>query len=239
MAAMLIIAHLLGDYVLQFNFIARWKARSLWGVVAHGGIVTLVTLLCAALIDATWWPYALFIGVTHTLIDVVKAHLVHPKNAQEEMRTYLLDQVAHLLVIALTVTLSHAPSRSLFPALNAALTPATLAGIIGYTLLLQPAWVLLRFIVRGVWGAEAAPHLGAGEKFAPMAERALIATLVLVGPFYLAPLVLLPRRLTTIQWQGNGVGVWMRLTTHWAETFLGTLLAIIVGLGLRWLTWGY
>lgn len=239
MFAMLVIAHLLGDYVLQFNFIARWKARSLWGVAAHGGIVTVVTLLGAALIDVTWWPYALFIGVTHTLIDVVKAHGVHPKNTQEEMRTYLLDQVAHLLIITLTVSLSHAPTHSSYTEINRLLTPALLTGIIGYTLLLQPAWVLLRFIVRGVWGAEAVPHLGAGEKFEPMAERILIASFILAGAFYLTPLVLLPRRLSTIQLQGNGVGVWMRLTTHWAETFLGTLLAVGVGLALRWLTLGH
>jgi hypothetical protein len=72
-----------------------------------------------------------------------------------------------------------------------------------------------------------------------MAERILIASFVLAGAFYLTPLVLLPRRLSTIQCQGNGVGVWMRLTTHWAETFLGTLLAVGVGLALRWLTLGH
>jgi hypothetical protein len=91
----------------------------------------------------------------------------------------------------------------------------------------------LRFIVRGVWGAEAAPHLGIGEKYEPMIERVLIASFVLAGQVALVPLVLLPRRLTAIRVQNNGMGVLMQLTSHWAETLLSVLLAAGVGLILR------
>jgi len=59
MVYMMLVAHLFGDYLLQWNELARWKARSLWGVVAHGGIVTLAALACAALVVPSWWPYAI------------------------------------------------------------------------------------------------------------------------------------------------------------------------------------
>ena len=108
MLGMMFVAHLLGDYVLQFNSIARWKARSLWGVLVHGGIVTLATLACAALVDVGWLPYALLIGVAHTLIDVVKARIVKAKDSRQEMVYYFLDQGAHAVVITLTVLLSGA-----------------------------------------------------------------------------------------------------------------------------------
>jgi hypothetical protein len=228
MLTILILAHLLGDYLFQFNFVARWKARSLWGVAAHGGIVTLTTLACAALVDPAWWRYAALIGVTHTLIDVVRAHLIHAKNTTWDMVYYLLDQVVHIGIIVLTVTLQPATVAG-----SRAVAPKVLAFVTGYLLLLQPAWVLLRYIVRGVWGPEAAPHLGIGEKYEPMIERVLIASFVLAGQVALVPLALLPRRLTSIRVQNNGMGVLVQLTGHWAETVLSVLLAAGVGLILR------
>lgn len=228
MLTMLIFAHLLGDYLLQFNFLARWKARSLWGVVAHGGMVTLTTLACAGLVDPGWWRYAALIGVTHTLVDVVRARLIHTTNTTWDLIYYLFDQAIHIGIIILTVTLHPAAVAG-----GRAVAPKVLAFAIGYALLLQPAWVLLRFIVRGVWGPEAAPHLGVGEKYAPMIERVLIASLVLVGQVAFVPLVLLPRRLTAVRVQNNGVGVMMQLTGHWAETVLSVLLAVGIGLILR------
>jgi hypothetical protein len=104
---------------------------------------------------------------------------------------------------------------------------------IGYLLLLNPAWVLLRFVVRGIWGPEAAPRLGEGEKYGPMVERVLIAACVLNGYFYLVPMVLLPRRMTPIRVEGRGVGVLVRNSQHWGDTFLSSMLALIVGLLLR------
>jgi len=225
---MLILAHLLGDYLFQFDFLARWKSRSLWGVVAHGGIVMLTTLACAALVDPGWWRYAALIGVTHTLIDVVRARLIRTQNATWDMVYFLLDQAVHLGIIVLSVTLRPATVAG-----GRAVAPKMLAFVIGYLLLLQPAWVLLRFIVRGVWGAEAAPHLGVGEKYEPMVERVLIASFVLTGQIALVPLVLLPRRLTTVRVQDNGVGVLMQLTGHWAETLLSVIFAAGVGSILR------
>ncbi|MBN2003751.1 MAG: DUF3307 domain-containing protein [Anaerolineae bacterium] len=233
MLGMMILAHLLGDYLFQFNCIARWKSRSLWGVAAHGGIVTLCTLVCALIVDPAWWPYALLIGGVHGLIDIIKARLIKAKNTRQEMVHFLLDQAAHAVVIVLVVFLSKAASWSFSMPARWGVTPAALWVTVGYLLLLQPAWVTLRMLVRGLWGADAAPHLGAGEKFQPMLERVLVATLVAIGPFYLAPMVLLPRRLTSMEVQSNGVAVWVHLTTHWAETFMGVSLAVIVGTALR------
>ena len=234
MFIVMLLAHLLGDYLFQFDALARWKSRSLWGVVAHGGIVTATTLACAALIDPTWWPYALLIGVTHTGIDVVRARLIHTTSTTWDMVLYLLDQVAHVAIIVLVVWQSGAAMRRPPETVLVRVDPLKMLAVVtGYLLLLHPAWVLLRFIVRGVWGAESAPHLGTGEKYGPMVERVVITTLVVVGQFYWIPLVLFPRRLMAIQWQNNGVGVMMQLTAHWGETLLSVLLAAGVGLILR------
>jgi hypothetical protein len=224
----MLLAHLLGDYLFQTKAIVRWKARSLTGVLAHGGIVTITTLMCAALEDPSWWTYALLIGLIHTAIDVVRARLLCVSNPTEEMVWYLLDQVAHVAVIlaALIVSGDHAWTEPMG-------VTRLLLYPIGYLVLMHPAWVLLRFIARGVWGPKAAPTLNQGEKYGPMVERILTATCILLGQFYLIPLVLLPRLLVPIRIQGRGVGVLMRPVDHWAERILSTLLALAVGLMLR------
>ncbi|MEA3339186.1 MAG: DUF3307 domain-containing protein [Chloroflexota bacterium] len=293
----IILAHLLGDYLFQWGFIARWKARSLMGVLAHGGIVTVVTLACASLVDPAWWPYAALIGLTHTAIDLVRARFLRAPDPSWELAWYLLDQLAHLVVILLVVAWSDsriipisqdqyvsaqnpysvlhreknslagfgpfqklflsrqianlsyiqlvekthsAPSRPAPVAVTRLLTDSrALVYAIGYLLLLNPAWVFVRFTVRGVWGSTAAPHLGQGEKYGPMVERVLIASLVLAGQAYLIPVTLLPRRVASVSIQGGDVGVLIRPATgHWAETILSVSLAVMVGLVLRAATAG-
>ncbi len=238
MLAILIISHLLGDYILQFDAIARWKARSIWGVVAHGGIVTLTTLTCVLLVYPVWWPYAAMIGLVHTLIDVVRARLLHTHNTQEDLAWFLLDQATHLAVIVGAVLATNAPSLVnleglVAPSLTPLVTAKVLIPVIACMLLFQPAWVTLRFVVRGIYGADAAPNLGLGEKYQPMVERFLIAICVYFGYFFLVPLILLPRRVSRLQTQGHSYGVVLCMTTHWAETALGVGLAIAAGLVAR------
>lgn len=234
MVYLIFLAHLMGDYLFQSEGIARWKARSPVGVMAHGGIVTITTLACAALVSPGWWPYALLIGLTHTAIDLVRARLLRTSNPTWELVWYLLDQLVHLAVILVVVACSNAPSPSELTGIGRLLAgPRVLAYTICYVLLLNPAWVLLRFTVRGVWGSDAAPQLGSGAKYGPMIERVLIASCVLTGQFHLAPLVLLPRRLVPLRVQGMGTGVLLLPAGHWAETALSVLLAVAVGLALR------
>jgi hypothetical protein len=228
MIYVMLLAHLLGDYVFQLDVIARWKARSVAGVLAHGGIVTLTTVICAAMLDASWWPYALLIGAIHTAIDLVRARFLRTSDVRWELIWYLLDQAAHLGVITLVVEVSHAPSWSTTFA-----APRAIIYTLGYVILLNPAWVLLRLVVRGVWGTEAAPHLGAGEKYGPMLERVLIASCVLTNHFHLVPLLLLPRRVRPLRVQAQGVEILLYPRGHWAETIIGVSLAVAVGLILR------
>ena len=234
MLYLMFLAHLLGDYLFQTDSLARWKARSLMGILAHGGIVTLTTVVCAALVSPRWWPYAMLIGLIHTVIDLVRARFLRTSNSAWELIWYLLDQLAHLAVIVLVVVHSDAVPRSVLTGVAALLTdPRVLAYTICYALLLNPAWVLLRFTVRGLWGPEAAPYLGQGEKVGPMVERVLIASCVLTGQFHLVPFVLLPRRVVPLRVAGMGIGLFVRPTGHWAETAMSVILAVAAGLVLR------
>ena len=87
---MLLALHMLGDYVLQTDFLAKTKGKNPWHLLAHCVTYTLPFALAYG-ID---WRIA-FLLATHFAIDALKAHYGRI--------TYMQDQVAHLL--ALTVYL--------------------------------------------------------------------------------------------------------------------------------------
>ena len=87
----LLLAHLLGDFVLQFGWIQQKKKR--WPVrLLHSAIQA---ILAYVLISAwnLWWV-AVITGVTHFFIDWGKSSLKTTR-----MRIQLVDQLLHLLVI--------------------------------------------------------------------------------------------------------------------------------------------
>ena len=104
------LAHLVGDYVLQWDGLARWKSRELKGVLAHGMIVLVVTWLLSLPFDAGWWPWALAIGLTHTAVDAATLwlgkRLPLQGNGTLALARYLIDQVVHFGIITLVLVWS-------------------------------------------------------------------------------------------------------------------------------------
>ncbi|WP_031429211.1 DUF3307 domain-containing protein [Flavimarina sp. Hel_I_48] len=106
LAVKLLIAHIVGDFVFQpDHWVAgkrdhKHKSRYFY---LHG-LVHLVALLVVLEFDFSYWPYILLIVLSHLLIDLVKLNL----NAKLNSRMlFALDQIAHLLVIALVVYILH------------------------------------------------------------------------------------------------------------------------------------
>ncbi|MFL1011553.1 DUF3307 domain-containing protein [Flavisericum labens] len=104
LALKLILAHLVGDFLLQPQ---KWvfhkeehkhKSKFLyWHVFIH--VCALVLILQ---FNFKYWLGIIIIGVSHYLIDVIKLHL---KPHFNNRWLFALDQLAHLLVIALVVKL--------------------------------------------------------------------------------------------------------------------------------------
>jgi hypothetical protein len=95
------LAHLVGDYILQWDALARWKSRELKGVLAHGGVVMLVTLAFSLAFNPAWWPWAFAIGLTHTAVDAVWLgnRLWRPGLGLPPVIRLILDQGLHLGII--------------------------------------------------------------------------------------------------------------------------------------------
>ncbi len=226
----MVIAHLLGDYILQTDGIARWKQRSMWGVLAHGALVTVALVLCSLPFDLYWWPYALVLGVTHTCIDIVRARLGSISPAVD-LGLFLADQAAHALaILAVLAWTGWLLPREAETGLGRWLqTGPRLQLIAGYLLLTMPAWVLLHFLTRGMGASRTGLPGRPGEKYAGMLERSLIATLVMAGQFLLIPLVLAPRLVL----DGRGERVAAEPLGYLNELLCSVGLAVAVGLVLR------
>jgi len=234
MVQAMILAHLLGDYVLQTDGLARWKGRSVWGVLVHGAVVTWSLWLCSLPFTSDWWPYALGIGAVHVLIDIGRVK-IGPVGPTASLFLFLADQVAHALTIAGGLAwsgwLTPHPAETAFGAWLQA--DHRLTFIIGYVLLTMPAWVSVHFLVQGM-GAKSTSLPGRpGEKYIGMIERSLIATFVLVGQFLLVPLAVAPRLLL----DGRHVRVETEMEAeqigYLGELLISTGLAVAVGLFLK------
>jgi hypothetical protein len=230
MIGVMFLAHLLGDYVFQTDTLARWKARSAWGVLAHGAIVTLCTWLCSLPFDPGWWPWALLIGVTHAGIDWarVSARVVGPA---AELALFAADQACHAGVIGLALYLSGwLGERPAETALGLWLQGGDrLALASGYVLLSMPAWVMVHFLVHGAGAVSKSLPGKPGEKYLGMIERGLIATLVLLGQFLLVPLVVVPR----LMLDARGLRAEEERIGYLSELLLSVSLAVGVGVALR------
>jgi hypothetical protein len=226
----MLLSHLIGDYVLQTDSLARWKSRSVWGVIVHGGLVTLSTWLCSLPFASGWWPYALAIGALHALIDLLRVKVGRVGPAAE-LLLFLGDQVAHGVVIVLVLRWSGwlAP-RPAHTALGIWLQEGRrMAFIMGYVLLSNPAWVLVHFLVEGMGAVSKSLPGRPGEKYLGMVERGLIATLVLAGQFLLVPLVVAPR----LALDGASSHVSEERIGYLEEMLISAGLALAVGLALR------
>jgi hypothetical protein len=226
----MLLAHLLGDYVLQTDRLARWKSRSLWGVVAHGAVVTLCAWLCSLPSTQDWWPYALGLGAFHTLVDVVRVKVGKVGPAMT-LYLYLVDQAVHIYSAVLAVRWSGwLGVRPAETALGLWLqADHRLTFIAGYVLLSMPAWVAVHFVVTGM-GAESKSLPGRpGEKYVGMFERVLIVTFVLTGQLFAVPLVLAPRLVL----DGPHCRVEKERIGYLSELLVSVSLAVAVGLLLR------
>lgn len=221
------LAHLVGDYILQWNSLAAWKSRALNGVIAHCLVVLAVTWLFILPFNPAWWPWVLLIGAAHFAIDAVQLRVKLPV---PELARFTLDQLSHGVVITLALAGGGyldlgAVARSSLLVLQ---SDWLLIYLLGYAFVTMPAWVLVKFTAYGlVQGA--APQFGDSSKYLGILERLLMTTFVAVGQYYLVPMVILPRLLMEWPQAANEE----RAPVYLAELLASVALAVLVGLLFR------
>lgn len=102
----LLIAHILGDFVLQPKAWVKDKKRKNHKskYLYFHACVHLMALLFVLEFDFSYWPYMLLILLSHFVIDLAKLYI---ENSQNARRLFFIDQILHLMIIALVVYLNY------------------------------------------------------------------------------------------------------------------------------------
>ena len=191
MVLAMILAHLVGDYILQTDRLAYWKSRDLSGVLVHGLIVTGVTAVFALPFKPFWWQGVLFISLTHTAIDAAQLYY---KPAIVPILRFFIDQFLHFLVIFFALAAGGYLNTGVDGVFYGIDRQMLLIYAVAYTFVTMPAWVLLKFVGAAVVDGVGPTFPDSGvNKYTGIAERVLTLTVVLSGLFVLIPLLALPR----------------------------------------------
>lgn len=104
--AVLVCAHILGDFLFQTDWIARNKNRMKgWWVhmMIHGALVYLVSMQWGG------WRLPLAVALSHGLVDLIKGRI------QDTPRFFLMDQAVHLGILGLFACGLNAAGTTLTP----------------------------------------------------------------------------------------------------------------------------
>lgn len=107
----LLLAHLIADYPLQWNWLLEAKGR--WrGLLIHATILFAVMLI---LVGPESWPALLLLAIVHLLIDRAK-YLLSLRWPTYVVSAYVVDQAVHLLsILAFAQILTRATGPAVAP----------------------------------------------------------------------------------------------------------------------------
>ncbi|MFN4763577.1 DUF3307 domain-containing protein [Gillisia sp. Q332] len=180
----LLLAHILTDFVLQPS---RWiqhkqkhRGKSLY-LVLHALIAGILTYLF--LQELKWWYVALFISITHYLIDLWKVNL-----ANDNLKSFLLDQLFHLIIILVAWLYLIQGFGMIFPVLSGMINSPFFLLIIGaYLIVIFPVGFLIGKATKR-WHTQIEPSnqnnsLEAAGRYIGVFERILVLTFILTNNF--------------------------------------------------------
>ena len=115
--ALLVLGHVLGDFVFQTDALAKAKYRG-GPLLAHGLIVFVVHgVVFLPFLSPRTALLVIAVSVVHLLIDAVSAR-VRQRETSPAIHVFLADQLAHLLVIVVAWALMDASAWTVSPILT-------------------------------------------------------------------------------------------------------------------------
>ncbi len=102
----LLIAHIIGDFVLQPDScvedkkVNKHKSKFLY---LHG-LIHLISLLVLLKFNWSYWPYLITIVISHLIIDLFKLNLEGKINTR---LLFIIDQILHMIIIGIVVYLNN------------------------------------------------------------------------------------------------------------------------------------
>lgn len=186
----LILAHLITDFTLQTNFIAKWKREAVWGCLAHAMVFMLCAgIICRGYLTETWvmigpniiiygWMAILFLTIFHFLEDQWRIWTIQKLNSPDSFPFFLWDQFIHIIFIFVLFPLK----GNIFP------EKWVLLAII-FVLATHFTTIFIYYIEKGIYGrAELTPK----KKYFYMFQRLLLCSAILLpGKWFLSFIIII------------------------------------------------
>lgn len=242
----LLLAHLLGDFLLQPKWIIRNKDKSFWPLICHGithGIIAWICLLVFTQVTfISIQSQAVVIGyvAVHLLIDDTKSRMIVRKYLLDNWKTFLFDQLLHVIVLVIMAFILTGSNLTEFIQsirLSAPVKTYILEVVIIYVAVVFGGGYLIRYLTKGLAKDivdEASAHLKNAGLYVGWIERLLVITAIAIQSPALVGLILTGKSIVRFPEFKEA---------RFAEYFLiGTLLSISLsvlgGIVLLWLLYG-
>ncbi|WET03803.1 DUF3307 domain-containing protein [Flavobacterium sp. YJ01] len=177
----LLLAHLLGDFIWQPNsWVSHKEANKHKSVYLYLHILLHGVLAAVLIGEVSFIPYAIFIAVTHGIIDVIKLNFQKPKNKRT---WFVVDQIAHLLIlIGITAFFYHDNGFVRFLPMNDFWILIT-----GFILVTKPSSIFIKTII-SIWSPESQNShqdnsLANAGNYIGILERLFVVCFILTGHF--------------------------------------------------------
>ncbi len=177
-ALKLLLAHVIGDFVLQpYKWVKDKEQKKHKSIYVYLHVLIHFLLLLVVLgFDFSYWPYILFIGLTHLLIDISKLNL---KNKNNTRILFFVDQILHLVVIATVVFMEYPQSIDF----EQIFSKETILTILALIILTSVASIVMQIIMSKWQLPEESPEnalKGAGS-YIGILERLFIFLFIVLG----------------------------------------------------------
>ena len=237
---LLLLGHLIGDFVLQPYWLVIAKRNGWPGLFIHVSVVTLITAILLSVSSIpNWWVWIIILFFGHLFIDQFRTFVFTDTSKGRGLLLLILDQLAHLILIAF---LSWLATGWTFSDLFILATPEAsneqrmMAYLIGLALLIGVAPVLevetavLALYVRGTnLGQTIQVYLS--DRVLGSLERIVATALILKGYILIVPLAFIPR-LGIMIYQGHAKE---DPTPVIAKVAVSLLTAVVVGYVLSYI----
>lgn len=89
---------MLGEFPLQTTKISQFKQRNFLGIIFHSVIYTLIILIFSLPCITSFWPFIIFIGIAHILIEQARISAIRYLK-KDNLWIFLVKQILHIVVI--------------------------------------------------------------------------------------------------------------------------------------------
>ena len=226
--ANLLLAHLVGDFLLQSNALCESKERKHQKsafMYVHALIIALLSWV--AIGNYQLWGYAVIIGVTHLMIDIAKSYV-----KTQTLVWFVGDQILHIFVLLIVTYLigNGWEQFTWIPQKYALILPAFLSAVIICT---KPANIFIKMILTryeiDLPKAKDKELKNAGALIGNL-ERLLSLVLIIAGQFGAVGFIITAKSILRFR-------DYERAKTEYvlAGTLLSFGIAIICGCIIKWL----